>query len=127
MPPNAAWITLVIVLIGPQFVSPSTRSATSPRGTDNTIATTECHTGVPKKSACTAMRKTLAARLPTHTQRSGKSPDIPDADANPLNVRTRTPHLKSSAAIPPATSIPTAGHMMSSRMSTRRASAAISP
>ena len=73
------------------------------------------------------MRKMLAARLPIQTQRSGRSPEVPADEASPLNVRNRTRHLRSNADMPPATSMPTAGHMISSRMSTRRASAAISP
>ncbi len=85
--PKIACMTLVIVLIGPQFVSPSTRSATSPSGTENRIASTECQIGVPKKTACAAMRKMLAARLPIQTQRSGRSPEALADEARPLNVR----------------------------------------
>ncbi len=45
-PPKIACTRFTIVLIGPQFVSPSTRSATRPSGTESAMATTDCHTGV---------------------------------------------------------------------------------
>ena len=91
------------------------------------IATTECQTGVPKKSDCTTMRNNAATRRRSTPTSAANRRTCRRRRARPLNVRTRTRHRSSSAAMPPATSIPTAGHMTSSRMSTRRASGAISP
>ena len=127
MTANIACITLVMVLIGPQLVSPSTRNATRPSGTERRIASIECHTGVAKKSDWTAISATVQTPAPRPTQRSERSPVVTSAAVSERSVAISTRQRRSSAHIPPATSRPTDGHITSSRMSTRRPSAASSP
>src|SRR3954471_5169151 len=64
---NTACIMLPIVEIGPQLVSPSTRSDTSMSGIESTIATTVCQGAMPSDTFCTITSATDKTAMPEST------------------------------------------------------------
>src|SRR4029078_11820024 len=68
---NTPCIMFDTALIGPQLVSPSTRSPTSMSGSDSTIAVIVIHTGMPSSTACTAHSPIADTAIPGTTNDSG--------------------------------------------------------
>src|SRR5215468_5774204 len=70
---NTPCIMFDTALIGPQLVSPSTRSPTSINGSDSKIAATVIHTGMSSSTACTMHSATALTAIPGTTNDSGIS------------------------------------------------------
>ena len=99
-------------LIGPQFVSPSTRRPTSISGSDSTIASSVIHTGMSSSTACTIAQRDRADD--GDADRDPRQRELAAADlraAQARNVATRSRQRSASAVSPPATSMPVAGHI----------------
>ena len=109
---NTACMTFAIAEIGAQLVSPSTRMPTSMRTMERTIDTAESQSGKPSEIFCTTASTTAQASEPQITQRMGKSPPASTSlPRSPRNVLAMTRHLSASAARPPDTMRPVAGHI----------------
>jgi hypothetical protein len=116
---NRPCIMFESALIGPQLVSPSTRSPTSISGIDRSIATTVIQTGIPRYWYCTITSAIAATAMPGTTMLSGISPEPIFAPRRLLNVEISRRQRSASAVRPPATSIPVAGHITQNRMFVR--------
>ena len=104
-------ITFESELIGPQFVSPSTRSPTSIMGTDSTIAAVVIHRSRPRLSFCVTISAIAVTKTPMPTHFIGK-PSAPALAVERFrNVFTRIFQRNTSAASPLATSMAVAGHI----------------
>src|SRR5262249_19282288 len=108
-----ACIMFDIALIGPQLVSPNTRSPTSINGSENKIAISDSYTETPILNRKTPHRMPATTTDPITTQPIGKSlcPPLVVLPFNPRNVFTIKFHLSASDINPPATIKPVAGHI----------------
>src|SRR6266853_1555205 len=111
MKAKIACIMFDIALMGPQFVSPSTRKPTSMSGSDRRMAMKESHIGMPMLKYWTRQITTVITNDPTMTHCIGKSRLSTLLPFNPRNVLTIRFHLRARDVSPPATIKPVAGHM----------------
>src|SRR5215468_2891169 len=108
--PKIACVRFDSWLIGPQFVSPSTRSPTSISGPDSSTATTVSHHDTSKNAYWTMIIPTVETPMPIPTHDSGNSDEPIDFDDIALNDRDSVRHLRASDVRPAAISIPVPGH-----------------
>ena len=117
--PKMTCIMLVIWLIGPQFVSPSTRSPTSISGSDSRMATAVSHMAMPNVSCCSTIRAIASTIDPMTTHCSGNEVASARAPESRENVRFRMLQRSASAVRPPDTIIAVAGHITQNSTSVR--------
>src|SRR5258707_2158432 len=111
---KTACIIFDIALIGPQFVSPSTRKPTSISGRDSNIAMNERYTGIPMLKYWTRQITTAITIEPIATHCIGKSACSIWLPLSPRKVLTIKFHFNAIEVSPPATIKPVAGHITQS-------------
>src|SRR5678815_188756 len=116
---NSPCIMFDTALIGPQLVSPSTRSPTSISGSDSTIAASVIHTGMSSSVRCTMHSRTADIATPVAMNDSGISLDPIRAFLRLRNVSISRRQRSASDVSPPVTSMPVAGHITQNSTSVR--------